>query len=69
MFENVFMYVLVSHLYVFFEEMCLQVPFPLFDWVVSFYGIELYNISHIISHLIWEVVRAKIVISILQMSN
>ena len=25
---------LVSHLYVFFGEMSLQVPFPLFDWVV-----------------------------------
>ena len=38
------MYVLVSHLYVFFGEMCLQVPFPLFDWVVRFYGIELYKL-------------------------
>ena len=28
--------VLVSHLHVFFGEMSLQVPFPLFDWVVCF---------------------------------
>ena len=33
--------VLVSHLYVFFGEMSLQVPFPLFDCVVCFSGIEL----------------------------
>ena len=32
----------VSHLYVFFGEMSLQVPFPLFNWVVCFSGIELY---------------------------
>ena len=44
MFEYVFMYVLVSHLYVFFGEMCLQVPFSLFGWVVRFYGIELYKL-------------------------
>ena len=35
-------HVLVSHLYVFFEEMSLQVPFPLSDWLVCFSGIELY---------------------------
>ena len=28
-------HVVVSHLYVFFGEMSLQVPFPLFDWVLS----------------------------------
>ena len=37
-------HVLVSHLYVFFREMSLQVPFPLFDWVVCFSGIELYEL-------------------------
>ena len=36
------LHVFVSHLYVFFGEMSLQVPFPLFDWVVCFSGIELY---------------------------
>ena len=36
--------VLVSHLYVFPGEMSLQVPFPLFDWVVCFSGIELYKL-------------------------
>ena len=33
---------LVSHLYV-FGEVSLQVPFPLFDWVGCFSGIELYK--------------------------
>ena len=33
-----------SHLYVFLGEMFLQVPFPLFDWVVCFPGIELYEL-------------------------
>jgi len=37
-------HVLVSHLYVFFGEMSLWVPFPLFDWVVCFFGIELYKL-------------------------
>ena len=36
--------VLVSHLDVFFEEMSLQVPFPLFDWVICFSGIEFYEL-------------------------
>ena len=31
----------VSHLYVFFGEMSVQVFFPLFDWAVCFSGIEL----------------------------
>ena len=35
---------LVGHLHVFFGEMSLQVPFPLFDWVVYFPGIELYEL-------------------------
>ena len=35
---------LVRHLYVFFREISLQVPFPLFDWVVCFSGIELYKL-------------------------
>ena len=34
----------VSHLYVFLGEMSLQVSFPLFDWVVCFSGIELYEL-------------------------
>ena len=33
-----------SHLYIFFGEMSLQVPFPLFDWVLFFFGIELYKL-------------------------
>ena len=37
-------HVLVGHLHVFFGEMSLQVPFPLFDWVVYFPGIELYEL-------------------------
>ena len=37
-------HVLVSHLYAFFGEMSLQVPFPLFDWVVCSSGIELYKL-------------------------
>ena len=37
-------HVVVSHLYVFFGEMSLQVPFPLFNWVVCFSGIELYEL-------------------------
>ena len=35
---------LVSHLYVLFGEMSLQMPFPLFDWVLSFSSIELYKL-------------------------
>ena len=35
---------LVGHLQVVFGEMSLQVPFPLFDWVVCFSGIELYEL-------------------------
>ena len=34
----------VTHLYVVFGEMSLQVPFPLFDWVVCFSGVELYEL-------------------------
>ena len=34
----------VKHLYVFFGEMSVQVFFPLFDWVVCFSGIELYEL-------------------------
>ena len=34
----------VSHLYVFFGEMFFQVPFRIFDWVVCFSGIELYDL-------------------------
>ena len=34
----------VSHPYVFFGEMSLQVTFPLFDWVVCFSSIELYGL-------------------------
>ena len=36
--------VFVSHLYVFFEEMSVQVFFQLFDWVVCFSGIEFYEL-------------------------
>ena len=36
--------VFVSHLYVFFEEMSVEVFFPLFDWVVCFSGFELYEL-------------------------
>ena len=35
----------VSHLYVFFGEMSVYVFFPLFDWVVCFSGIELYELN------------------------
>ena len=31
-------------MYVFFEEMSVQVFCPLFDWVVCFSGIELYEL-------------------------
>ena len=37
-------HVLISHLYVLFVEMSLQMPFPLFDWVLSFSSIELYKL-------------------------
>jgi len=36
--------VFVSHLYVFFGEMSVYIFLPLFDWVVSFSGIELYQL-------------------------
>jgi len=38
-----FFFMFVSHLYVFFGEMFVKVFFPLFDWVVCFSGIELYE--------------------------
>ena len=38
-------YVFVSHLYVFFGEMSVQVFIPCFDWVVCFSGIELYELT------------------------
>ena len=34
----------VSHLHVFFGETSVEVFFPLFDWVVCFSGIELYEL-------------------------
>ena len=34
----------VSHLYVFFGEMSLQIPFPLSDWFLCFSSIELYKL-------------------------
>ena len=37
-------HVFVSHLYVFFGEMSVYVFFPLFDWVVCFSDIELYEL-------------------------
>ena len=41
--EQLFM-LFVSHLQVFFGEMSVQVFFPLFDWVVCFPSIELYQL-------------------------
>ena len=38
------LHVFVSHLYVFFGEMSVQVFLPLFDWVVCFSGIKLYEL-------------------------
>ena len=40
--EHLFMF--VSHLYVFFGEMSVQVFFPLLDWVVCLSDIELYEL-------------------------
>ena len=40
--EHLFMF--LGHLYVFFGEMSVWVFFPLFDWVVCFSGIELYEL-------------------------
>ena len=40
--EHIFM--CVSHLHVFFGEMSVYVFFLLFDWVVCFSGIELYEL-------------------------
>jgi len=34
-----------SHLYVFFGEVSVYVFFPLFDWVICFSGIELYELT------------------------
>ena len=41
--EHLF-HVFVSHLCVFSGEMSVSVFFPLFDWVVCFSGIELYEL-------------------------
>ena len=40
--EHLFMF--VSHLYVFFGEMSVEVFSPLFDWVACFSGTELYEL-------------------------
>ena len=40
--EHLFMY--ISHLYVLFGEMSVKVFYPLFDWVVCFSGIDLYEL-------------------------
>ena len=37
-------HVFVSHLYFFFGEISVWVFFPLFDWVVCFSGIDLYEL-------------------------
>ena len=37
-------HVFVSRLYVFFGETSVQVFFPLFDWIVCFSGIDLYEL-------------------------
>ena len=34
----------ISHIYVFFGEMSVEVFCPLFDWVVCFSGIELHEL-------------------------
>ena len=53
----------VSHLYVFFGEMSLQVPFSLFDWVVCFSGIELYELLYILEINSLSVASFAIIIS------
>ena len=39
-----FFHTFVSHLYVFFEEISVQVFSPLFNWIVCLSGIELYEL-------------------------
>ena len=42
--EHFFMCLLAMHLYIFFEEMFIQVFCPFFNWVVGFFAVELYKL-------------------------
>ena len=37
-------YVPIGHLCVFFGKMSIQVLLPIYDWVICFFGIELYEL-------------------------
>ena len=50
----------VSHVYVFFGEMSLLVPFPLFDWIVCFSGIEFMSCMYILEINLLSVVSFAI---------
>ena len=49
-------HVFVSHLYVFFEEMSVYVFFPLFDWIVCFPVIELYER---LGNIFWKLILCQ----------
>ena len=53
----------VSHVYVFFGEMSLLVPFPLFDWIVCFSGIEFMSCMYILEINSLSVVSFAIIFS------
>ena len=53
----------VSHLYVFFGEMSLQVAFPLFDWIVCFSGTELHELLVYFGNESWSVVSSALISS------
>ena len=59
--EHLFMCLL--HLYVVFGEMSLQVPFPLFDWVVCFSGVSCMSCLYILEINYFPVVSLAIIFS------
>ena len=59
--EHLFLCLL--HLYVFFGEMSLQVPFPLFDWAVCFSGVSCMSCLYILEINYLPVVSLAIIFS------
>ena len=61
--EHLFMCLLAIYLYVVFGEMSLQVPFPLFDWVVCFSALSCMSCLYILEVNPLSVVSFAIVFS------
>ena len=53
----------ISHVYVFFGEISMQVLCPVFDWIVCFSGIELHELIDILEINSLSVVSFTIIFS------